>query len=66
MNLRLNGYHTEYSQELTLRELLGELDLEGQLFATEVNQAIVPRDEYGQCVLKDGDVVEIVRAIGGG
>ncbi len=66
MNLKLNGHQSEYPQELTLGELLGKLDLDGQLFAAEVNRAIVPRDEYCQCILKDGDAVEIVRAIGGG
>ena len=66
MNLKLNGHQNEYPQGLTLGGLLGKLDLDGQLFAAEVNREIVPCDEYDQCILEDGDSVEIVRAIGGG
>ena len=34
--------------------------------AVERNGDIVPRAQYGETVLEDGDVLEIVRFVGGG
>lgn len=57
------------------RELEGETDLVGFLSALEVdargvavarNGEVVPRDRYAEVRLRDGDVLEIVRMVGGG
>ena len=57
------------------RELEGETDLVGVLSALEVdargvavarNGEVVPRDRYAEVRLRDGDVLEIVRMVGGG
>jgi thiamine biosynthesis protein ThiS len=57
------------------RELEGETDLVGFLRALEVdargvavarNGEVVPRDRYAEVRLRDGDVLEIVRMVGGG
>lgn len=34
--------------------------------AVERNEAIVPKAQYGETVLKDGDVIEVVNFVGGG
>lgn len=64
MQLNLNGKPHTFEGR-TIRELLDALGLHGRL-AVEVNQDIVPKSEHGQFELSDGDVVEIVHAIGGG
>lgn len=57
------------------RELEGETDIVGFLSALEVdargvavarNGEVVPRDRYAEVRLRDGDVLEIVRMVGGG
>jgi len=57
------------------RKLEGETDLVGFLRALEVdargvavarNGEVVPRDRYAEVRLRDGDVLEIVRMVGGG
>ncbi|MCC4310001.1 sulfur carrier protein ThiS [Alcanivorax marinus] len=50
----------------TVADLVAQLQLQGRRLAVEVNRDIVPKSEHGQHRLKDGDVVEIVHAIGGG
>ena len=51
---------------LTVTEMLADMEISGQLVAVELNEDIVPRAEYGNTVLKDGDTVEVVRFVGGG
>lgn len=64
MQLTLNGKPHTFEGS-TIRELLDGLGLHGRL-AVEVNQEIVPKSEHARFELSDGDVIEIVHAIGGG
>lgn len=66
MNIVLNGEERGLDEALTLRALIDALELTGKRLAVEVNEEVVPRSEHGQYRLRDGDRVEIVRAIGGG
>ncbi|MGH8593813.1 MAG: sulfur carrier protein ThiS, partial [Gammaproteobacteria bacterium] len=38
----------------------------GGRIAVEINGEVVPRSQYNEHPLREGDLVEIVRAIGGG
>ncbi|NLC08650.1 MAG: sulfur carrier protein ThiS [Gammaproteobacteria bacterium] len=66
MHIQLNGKTYPLPQQLTLAQLLEQLELTGKRLAVEVNLAIVPRSQHEQHVLQAGDKVEIVHAIGGG
>ncbi|WP_269791986.1 sulfur carrier protein ThiS [Stenotrophomonas sp. Iso1] len=66
MNIQLNGESRPLSGLVTLIELLEAEGLAERRVAVEVNNEIVPRSQHGDYRLKDGDVVEIVHALGGG
>jgi sulfur carrier protein len=51
---------------MTVRELLAEMDLLGRKLAVERNGEVVPRSLHAETFLAEGDVVEIVTAVGGG
>ena len=50
----------------SVRQLLAELAYEGSFFAVAINQTVVPRRDWDQSVLKDGDKIEIVSPRQGG
>ncbi len=66
MNIVLNGASHALPESAHLGDLLAQLGLSGQRLAIELNGDIVPRSQHESTLLKDGDKVEIVRAIGGG
>jgi sulfur carrier protein len=66
MQIQVNGEPREIGEGTTLTQLLDTLDLRGRRCAIEVNQALVPRSEQADRVLRADDRVEIVQAIGGG
>ena len=66
MQILVNGKTRAAAEGITIAALLGELDLAGKRLAVEVNEDVVPRSQYPQHGLCDGDRVEIVHAIGGG
>jgi sulfur carrier protein len=65
MEVILNGDKLTLDQPCTVRELLDKLELSGHI-AVELNHQIVPRSEFANRIINDGDRIEIVRAIGGG
>lgn len=65
MKLVVNGESKEFASEINLATLLDQLKLEGRL-AVEINQEIIPKSQYSERLLRNGDKIEIVHAIGGG
>lgn len=65
MQVTINGKSTELATTVTVAELLRNMDIEGKV-AVEINREILPRSQFSQYQLCNGDVLEIVHAIGGG
>ncbi|GAA4795917.1 sulfur carrier protein ThiS [Lysobacter hankyongensis] len=66
MDIRLNGDTLALPAPCTLAELLATQGLAGRRVAVEVNGDIIPRGRHADHPLAEGDVVEIVHALGGG
>lgn len=66
MDIYLNGRQQTVDDRITVGKLIEEILPPGRRIAVEVNEEIVPRTRHGAHVLKPGDRVEIVQAIGGG
>ncbi|HAO93135.1 MAG: thiamine biosynthesis protein ThiS [Deltaproteobacteria bacterium GWC2_56_8] len=66
MRVRVNGEEREAQNGSTLKALLDGLNIRPESIAVEVNREIVPKRTWENAVLKDGDVIEIVRMTGGG
>ena len=66
MDIRLNGEPLALPAACTLTDLLAAQGLAERRVAVEVNGEIVPRSRHAERTLADGDVVEIVHALGGG
>ncbi len=67
MRLMLNGEPIDLPQDrATIAELLAQQGLIERRVAVEVNGQIIPRGRHAEHRLVDGDVIEIVHALGGG
>lgn len=66
MKILLNGEPYECEDGTSLLSIAQALSLEGKRYAIEHNKTIVPKSQHGETILKDGDHVEVVQAIGGG
>ncbi|MEE1869219.1 sulfur carrier protein ThiS [Pseudomonas sp. 119P] len=66
MEVEINGVAQWLPADINLAQLLVRLQLQGRRLAIEYNLDVVPRSEYAELRLKQGDRVEIVHAIGGG
>ena len=66
LRILLNGEAREVAEDMTLEALLADQGLCGGRVAVEVNGEVVPRSRHRTSRLRDGDRVEVVRALGGG
>jgi sulfur carrier protein len=66
MKILLNNKTLLLKDGLNIKGLLDQIDMKHKYFAVEVNEQIVPKSNHESYLIKDGDKIEIVSAIGGG
>ena len=66
ISVQVNGRALELAGPTPLLDYLRGLGIDARAVAVEVNGEILQRERYPGCTLEEGDVVEIVRMVGGG
>jgi thiamine biosynthesis protein ThiS len=66
MEITLNGASRTIPEQTSASDLIQSLGLADKRLALEINREIVPRSSFEQHMIRPGDTVEIVHAIGGG
>ena len=66
IQLSVNGQVQRLEPGANIAQLLDALELTGKRVAVERNGEIVPRSQYSDTRLSEGDALEIVVAVGGG
>ncbi|MEO8457943.1 MAG: sulfur carrier protein ThiS [Chloroflexota bacterium] len=66
MNITLNGKPHEIDGERKVLSLLESLKVNAEQVAVAINGEVVRKVDWPQTVVRPGDSVEIVRAVGGG
>ena len=62
----INGDLKKFPQEINIVSVLVSLNISSKHIAIEINESLIFRSDWEKTNLKDGDKVEIVKAIGGG
>ncbi|SMG60997.1 sulfur carrier protein ThiS [Cedecea sp. NFIX57] len=66
MRIQFNDEPLECTAGLTLAALLAQLDQGKAGAALAVNQTIIPRDQWSNHLLREGDTILLFQAIAGG
>ena len=67
MKIHVNGLQKYFEvEQISLSKLIEELALTEKKFAIEYNREIISKGNFTQTLIKDGDKLEIVVAVGGG
>ena len=66
MKITCNGETKELTQNTTLESFIRDMDLNPDTVVAECDGKIIKRDEYDTLVLADGNVLELIRFVGGG
>lgn len=66
MIVHINGEESEVAADLSVEQLLKELEIRSGRVVVELNRDIVSREAHDTTFLKEGDKIEIVHFVGGG
>ena len=66
MTLTINGKLRELEVSTTLEQFLRDYGVDTKFVAVAYNGTVLRKEEFGQIILSQGDIVEIVRPVGGG
>ena len=66
MRITWNGAECTVVEGVTVKQLLEERGLDPRSVVVERNRAIVPSEAYDRVALHGGEVLEVVRFVGGG
>ena len=66
MKLFVNGENKEFSEGISVEELIRQLGVRKETVVAEVNRKIVQAGQRDSWKLSDGDTVELIQFVGGG
>jgi sulfur carrier protein len=66
IQITVNGKPVEIDEPMTVERLLDTVEVPPNYLAVEVNEDVVPREEYTAKMIDTGDDVEVVTLVGGG
>ena len=66
MNILLNNKSETLFDGTTIQKLLEGKNIKNKYIAVEINENIIPKSNHNTYIIKDGDKIEIITAIGGG
>lgn len=66
IQLTINGEVHQFDHPINITQFIDQNNLQGKRIAIERNGEIVPRSQFAEQYLADGDRLEVVVAVGGG
>ena len=66
LTITINGESRQFPEAMSVAVLVETLGYTGKRIAIERNGEIVPRGRHADTLLTEGDILEIVVAVGGG
>lgn len=66
VEFEFNGKQHKSPAQTTIRGLLENARIESRYCAVEVNEEILPKDQYDRYCVQPGDRIEVVTLVGGG
>lgn len=66
MKIQLSGEEVALESALTLNELIDKYDMKRETVVVEINGDLPDKSKYDDIKTKEGDVIELIRFVGGG
>ncbi|MCI0500880.1 MAG: sulfur carrier protein ThiS [Epsilonproteobacteria bacterium] len=66
MKIIINGHEKEFEENLTLKNVIKQLQIEEKVMASAVNMNIIKKENWENYILKENDKLELLEFVGGG
>ena len=66
INILVNDKSYQFEKDLSIKELIDELEFKNRMFVVALNGKFVSMNDYSKIRVEDGDSVEILEPMSGG
>lgn len=66
MKILINDQYHEIENNKNLKEVIALIEYSNKKFAVAINQVFIPKSQYTEKLIKDGDVIDIIIPVQGG
>lgn len=66
MNVKINGQTHTFNDNITLENIINELNITINSIVAEVNGQVITKEKFSNTIIKDNDIIELIKFVGGG
>jgi sulfur carrier protein len=66
MKIIINGQEKEFTENITLKNVIEQLQIEDKVMASAVNMNIIKKENWENYILQEDDKLELLEFVGGG
>lgn len=66
MQIKVNGKIYNFDDNITLENIINQLNISHQNIIAEVNGQVVLKEKFNKIVIEDNSVIELIKFVGGG
>lgn len=66
MQIKVNGRLYTFDDNITLEDIINQLNISSQNIIAEVNGEVITKEKFNKTVIENNSVIELIKFVGGG
>lgn len=66
MQIKVNGKLYNFNDNITLENIINQLNISSQNIIAEVNGNVITKEKFNKTVIENNSVIELIKFVGGG
>lgn len=66
MQIKVNGTFYDFNDNITLENIINQLNISSQNIIAEVNGNVITKEKFNKTVIENNSVIELIKFVGGG
>lgn len=66
MQIKVNGKLYAFNDNITLENIINQLNISSQNIIAEVNGNVITKEKFNKTVIENNSVIELIKFVGGG
>lgn len=66
MQIKVNGRLYTFDDNITLENIINQLNISSQNIIAEVNGEVITKEKFNKTVIENNSVIELIKFVGGG
>ena len=66
MQIKVNGTFYDFNDNITLENIINQLNISSQNIIAEVNGNVITKEKFNKTVIENNSIIELIKFVGGG